>query len=130
MSTWTVVHSSDFILTLTKIQADFKKHYEEILRTQSRVDVEKIDLRFKEFEHFTQDILDLKDGNSEPAKVLRYCQPVKDGLPIYSLVRGRWRGLYRVDEPRKTCTAISVDELTTLTMYVEKFRQPFRKRLR
>ena len=66
-----------------------------------------------------QAILDLKDGKSEPTKVLKFRAEGADGLPIFSLVFGRWRALYRVDESERTCVGISVDEMTSAARYAE-----------
>lgn len=57
-------------------------------------------------------VVDLKDGKSDPEEEMTYCEKDSDGLPIYSLIRGRWRGLYRVDKLQSACDAISIDEMS------------------
>lgn len=129
MPGWTVVRSSEFIEQLEKIHAGFASHYRQIINTESRGALAKEDLRLAEFECFTQMVVDLRHGHADPTKVLRYCCLDSGGVPIYGLIYGRWRALYRVNEALKECKAIAVDELKPIPRLIEEVRWPFRKAL-
>jgi hypothetical protein len=70
-------------------------------------------------------VLDLKDGKSDPEKEMTFCEKDTDGLPIYCLVRGRWRGLYRVDKAQSACDAISIDEMNSFVRVHQGLRRLF-----
>lgn len=127
MAAWTVVHSSDFIEDIKRFHAYFKERCDHALQTESPNEAARIDPPSREFDDFTQAVLELSDGKSDPADVLKFCRADKDGMPLFSLVCGRWRGLYRVDKIKKVCDAISVDEMNRFARYAERFRRPFRK---
>lgn len=127
MAAWTVGLSSDFIENIKKINADFKKQSDHAVETESTSEAARIDRRSEEFDEFLQAVEELK---ADPTQALRYCRDDKDGVPLYSLTCGRWRGLFRVNESQKTCDGISVDEMTSSARFAEQVRRPFRRRIK
>src|SRR5271169_5212266 len=108
MATWTVVLSEDFEATIDSKITEFQTRLEQ---AGSRSEVE-IALRQSEpFERFASLALDLRDGKSIPASLLRYYGKA-EGTPVYLLISGRWCGQFSVDGSKHICTGIKIYDVS------------------
>ncbi len=119
-----------FLDHIERIYAELRREYEKALETRSRPDVGKVDSKLEEFEVFFQLVDDLLNNKSGSIEMLAHCGKNESGVPVYSLVCGRWRGLFHADTSKNECIGITVEKLSPLAIAVEKMQHPFRKRLR
>jgi hypothetical protein len=85
---------------------------------------------FLEFKEFLTEIQDLREQKTDPQKRLRYCgRDDIDGTPLGFLVHGKWQAIFRIEESKHLCTAISINEIGLFAQAVHGMRRLLGKRL-
>lgn len=114
MNGWKVDHSKDFVDKLKNTRKQFEDRYETIREEKLYWAIPSARQQLKGFSHFTHAVLnfmkEVNAGRLEPTEALKFYDWDTGGtIPICSLARGRWRGLYSIDRP--LCYGISVGEM-------------------
>lgn len=132
MQDWTVINSSEFKQDLAYCFADFRAQLAAYNAAPKGKSAKQLQRSIAGFNHFIRKLRKLNDKNEGtvlPEKELAYIQDDSEGTPIYSLIDGNWRCLFRVDTQKKTCTAVSIGLMIDNLRFVEQARHKHGKKL-
>ncbi len=132
MQDWTVINSSEFKQNLAGCFADFRARLAAHNAAPKGKSAKQLQRSIAGFNHFVRKLRKLSDTKDRavlPEKELAYVQDDSEGTPIYSLIDGNWRCLFRVDTQEKTCTAVSIELMIDNLRFVEQDRHKHGKKL-